>query len=69
MTYEEIMKTQGQIQVKKHQLNKYKEDVEQVELFGMQRNDYEEKKELCKGIILELRELEAQLIDKNEENE
>lgn len=61
MTYEETMKIQGQIQVKKHQLNKYKEDVEQVELFGMQRDDYEQKKELCKSIILELRQLEAQL--------
>ena len=27
----------------------------------MQRDDYEQKKELCKNIILELRQLEAQL--------
>ena len=61
MTYEETMKIQGQIQVKKYQLQKYKEDVEQVELFGMQRADYEEKKALCVQIIEELRVLEAQL--------
>lgn len=42
----------------KKQIAKYKEDVEQVELFGMQRDDYEQKKEMCKDIILELRELE-----------
>lgn len=49
----------------KEKLQKYKEDVEQVELFGMQRDDYEQKKELCKNIILELRELEAQLKGEN----
>lgn len=43
----------------KEQIAKYKEDVEQVELFGMERSDYEEKKQLCKDIILELRELES----------
>lgn len=42
----------------KEQLQKYKEDVEQVELFGMQRDDYEEKKSACATIILELRVLE-----------
>lgn len=42
-------------------LAKYKEDVEQVELFGMQRDDYEQKKEMCKNIILQLRQLESQL--------
>lgn len=42
-------------------LAKYKEDVEQVELFGMERTDYEEKKKLCADMILELRELEKQL--------
>lgn len=42
----------------KQELAKWKEDVEQVELFGMQRNDYEEKKKRCAEIILELRELE-----------
>ncbi len=53
----------------KEQLNKYKEDVEQVELFGMQRDDYEEKKELCKNIISQLREFEVQLKDsENNEN-
>ena len=46
-------------------LNNYKEDVEQVELFGMQRTDYEQKKEKCKNIILELRQLEAQINDIN----
>lgn len=42
----------------KERLQKYKEDVEQVELFGMQRDDYAEKKQLCASIILQLRELE-----------
>lgn len=45
----------------KQQIKKYKEDVEQVELFGMERADYEEKKAQCVQIIEELRALEAQL--------
>ncbi len=45
----------------KQQLQKFKEDVEQVELFGMQRADYEEKKQACVDIIEELRTLEKQL--------
>lgn len=49
----------------KQQIAKYKEDIEQVELFGMQRDDYEQKKEMCKNIILELRQLEAQLRESN----
>lgn len=63
MTYEQEMTLRSQITMKKQLLQKYKEDVEQVELFGMQRDDYEEKKELCKSIILQLRELEEQLKD------
>ena len=55
--------TQKQIEQLKGQLQKYKEDVEQVELFGMQREDYEQKKELCKNIVLQSRELEAQIKD------
>lgn len=50
-----------EIQEIKKILEKYKEDVEQVELFGMERTDYAEKKELCKNMILELRELESDL--------
>ena len=46
------------IREKKALLNKYREDVEQVDLFGMEREDYEEKKELCKQLVYELRELE-----------
>lgn len=42
----------------KQELAKWKEDVEQVELFGMERADYEQKKARCAEIILELRELE-----------
>ena len=49
------------IQELKTLLNKYKEDVEQVELFGMERTDYEEKKRLCAEMILELRQLEKTL--------
>ena len=52
----ELAKT---IREKKALLNKYREDVEQVDLFGMEREDYEEKKELCKQLVYELRELEA----------
>ena len=52
----ELAKT---IREKKALLNKYREDVEQVDLFGMERADYEEKKELCKQLVYELRELEA----------
>jgi len=47
-----------QISEKKYLLEKYKEDVEQVELFGMERADYEEKKKTCANLIIELRELE-----------
>ena len=43
---------------KKALLNKYREDVEQVSLFGITRADYTEKKELCRQLVLELRELE-----------
>lgn len=39
-------------------LKKYKEDVEQVELFGLERPDYAEKKKFCHDAVLELRELE-----------
>ena len=54
----ELAKT---IREKKALLNKYREDVEQVDLFGMVRDDYVEKKELCKQLVYELRELEASL--------
>lgn len=54
----ELTKT---IQEKKALLNKYREDVEQVDLFGMERADYEEKKTICKQLVLELRKMEALL--------
>ncbi len=50
-----------QIQKKKQLLQKYKEDVEQVDLFGMERADYQEKKTACANLVLELRELENSL--------
>lgn len=46
---------------KKALLNKYREDVEQVDLFGMERADYAEKKATCKTLVEELRELEKEL--------
>lgn len=46
---------------KKVLLNKYREDVEQVSLFGMERDDYEEKKVLCKTLVEELRVLEQEV--------
>lgn len=49
----------------KKDLEKFKEDVEQVELFSMTREDYAEKKELCKNMILQLRELERSLTNGN----
>lgn len=51
----------AEISQKKEMLEKYKEDVEQVELFGMERADYESKKKICADIVIELRELEKQL--------
>lgn len=47
----------------KAELNKYKEDVEQVELFDMERADYQEKKARCAEIIIELRQLESEVRD------
>lgn len=46
---------------KKALLVKYREDVEQVDLFGMERADYAEKKAACKTLVEELRELEKKL--------
>lgn len=51
----------SEINNKKLLLEKYKEDVEQVELFGLIREDFESKKALCANLILELRELESKL--------
>ena len=48
----------NEIEALKAMLRKYKEDVEQVELFGMQRDDLEYKKGQCASIIERLRELE-----------
>lgn len=53
------------IREKKALLNKYREDVEQVDLFGMEREDYEEKKILCKQLVYELRELEKNYLLEN----
>lgn len=50
-----------QIDELKERLIRYKYDIEQVELFDMQRDDYEQKKQMCRDIILQLRELEKQL--------
>ena len=60
MEQEKIYELSYKIGKLKQQLKKYKEDVEQVELFGMERADYEEKKTQCVAIIEELRVLEAQ---------
>ena len=49
---------QAQIAEKKALLLKYREDVEQVDLFGMERADYEEKKAACRKLVEELRALE-----------
>lgn len=59
--FDDNKKKRNEIKKLKEQIAKYKEDVEQVELFGMDRADYAEKKELCKNIVLRLRELENEL--------
>lgn len=51
----------------KAEIIKNKEDVEQVELFGMERSDYAKKKARCVEIILRLRELEARLKEMSKE--
>lgn len=65
MTQEQIMQISWQISQLKGKLQKFKEDVEQVELFGMERADYEEKKAQCVSIIQQLRQLEAQIKESN----
>lgn len=55
--FEEKQKMRRVITDMKRMLKKYKEDVEQVELFGMERTDYEDKKKQCRYIILQLRKL------------
>lgn len=62
---EQKQKIMCDIAEKKAILQKFKEDVEQVELFGMERADYEEKKAQCVSIIQQLRELEAQIKESN----
>ena len=57
----EKIKKKKLIKEKKALLNKYREDVEQVDLFGMERADYEEKKIACRTLVEELRVLERQL--------
>lgn len=56
-----LAKIQAQIAEKKALLLKYREDVEQVDLFGMERADYEEKKVACRTLVEELRALEKNL--------
>ena len=53
-----LARIQAQIAEKKALLLKYREDVEQVDLFGMEREDYEEKKTACRTLVEELRTLE-----------
>ena len=53
-----LARIQAQIAEKKALLLKYREDVEQVDLFGMKRADYEEKKAACRTLVEELRALE-----------
>ena len=53
-----LARMQAQIAEKKALLLKYREDVEQVDLFGMERADYEEKKAACRTLVEELRALE-----------
>ena len=50
LAYNEIYELQNELREAKY-------DVEQVELFGMERADYEQKKQRCAEIIVRLREL------------
>ena len=56
--FEKKQKMRKQIAKIKKRLEKYKEDVEQVELFGMERMDYEDKKKQCSYLIIQLRKLQ-----------
>ena len=60
----QIWEIQNKIRNLKRELQKCKEDVEQVELFSMERTDYASKKARCVEIILELRELEKEYKEK-----
>lgn len=53
----------------KTNLVRWKEDVEQRELFDMERSDYEEKKQMCAQSIIRLRELEKLVIKDAEEDD
>lgn len=53
----------------KKEMQQAKEDVEQVELFGMERSDYVQKKARCIEIIESLRVLEQQLKELSKEGE
>lgn len=63
----QIDQMRQEIYLLKQELPKDKEDVEQVELFGMERQDYDRKKARCVEIILRLRELEARLKEMTKE--
>ena len=58
---------ESEITILKNEIAHIKEDVEQVELFGMERQDYDRKKARCVEIILRLRELEARLNEMSKE--
>lgn len=53
----------------RHLIDKYKEDVEQVVLFSMNRADFEDKQQKCRDLILELRELEEKVKENKTEVE
>lgn len=62
-----ISKTQQEINALKEEIVKTKEDVEQVILFGMERPDFEQKKQRSVEIILRLRVLEQRLKELSKE--
>lgn len=57
----QINETEVERAALKQELTKIKEDVEQVELFDIERQDYKQKKARCKEIIARLHELEDRL--------
>ena len=51
---------------KKAQMDRYMEDIEQVVLLGIERSDFEEKKALCRQLLTEIKQIEKELGEKNE---
>lgn len=65
----QINETEVERAALKQELIKIKEDVEQVELFDIERQDYKQKKARCQEIIARLHELEDRLRNLSKEGD